>query len=178
MEDKKFVDLEWYPIGRLLSKEKVDINVTLRKIPLFKDVKERHWKDLKQLFHERKYETGEMIFDAGVPGLGMYIVLEGTVKILHRSDGNELEVASFTSGDFFGEMSLVEETVRSATAIATSPTVLIGLFRPQLLDLMRKRPGFGLSLMEKISKLLAARLRHANHKLAEIRLSNTNTEST
>lgn len=168
-EKDKILDTEWYPIGRLLSREAVDVNSVLRKIILFSDLKEREWKELEQLFHQRRYAEGEPVFQAGVPGMGMYIVIEGVVKIFHKLGEESIEVASFTTGDFFGEMSLIEETVRSANAIAGTQTLLVGLFRPQLLDLIRRRPRFGLKIMEKLAKILSIRLREANKKISEYR---------
>lgn len=167
-EKSIYIDPEWKPIENAHQKSNIEFEALIRSMSFFRDIKNRDWKELRDLFHERRYQNGELVFEVGMPGLGMYIVVNGAVRIVEQHEDEEIEIGRLTSGDFFGEMSLVEDTVRSAAAVADGDVLLIGLFRPQLLDLMYRRPKFGLKLMERLASILAKRLRIANKQLAEL----------
>ena len=139
-------------------------------MPLFQNLSRRDWRELSDLFHQRKYSNEEVIFEHDTPGLGMYIIIDGMAKVYSVDRRNKkTEIANLLPGDFFGEMSLIEEVPRSATVASVGTTNLIGIFRPQLRDLMHRRPRLGLVLMERLALILVNRLREANKKLIECR---------
>ena len=98
------------------------------------------------------FSSGEMVFAEGDFGDTMYIVLEGHVEI--RIGGRTLEVAG--PGTVIGEMSLINLSTRSATAIAQGDCALVPVDEKQFLSLVLRRPRFALSVME----IMANRLRH------------------
>ncbi|MCF7811165.1 cyclic nucleotide-binding domain-containing protein [bacterium] len=163
-------EVDWQPV--VISKEKRDIDIKeiLTSLSLFSKLSQRDWRELSDLFHQRIYSDGEIIFEYDTPGLGMYIIIEGSARVLNIDLGGvKTEVAILNKGDFFGEMSLVEEVYRSATVNAIGKTQLVGIFRPQLKDLMHRRPKLGLLLMERLAIIIINRLREANRRLAESR---------
>jgi CRP-like cAMP-binding protein len=177
MSDPKTIDclevasteVEWQPIKIGKDKRDTDLRRTLNAVPLFANLPRRYWRELTSLFHFRAYEDQEIIFHYATPGLGMYIIIEGSVLILALKDETYVEIARLARGDFFGEMSLVEEVERGATAMSSGKTRLIGIFRPQLQNLIHRRPRLGLALMERLARILTTRLRESNRKLSDCR---------
>jgi CRP-like cAMP-binding protein len=97
----------------------------------------------------------------------MYVIQEGTIDILYEPTGETL--AELTDGDFFGELALLNETPRSATAISRADSVLYGLFRPDLLDLVERDPSLGVQVLLRMGQVLSERLIHTNEQVQELR---------
>jgi CRP-like cAMP-binding protein len=162
-------EIEWMSVGEGGLTKDSEIRRVLSNTPLFKDIPKRDWRELEGLFHKRKFADDEIIFEIGTPGLGAYAILNGEVRIIGEKKGVLVELARLREGGFFGEMSLIDDSRRSATAMAVGETYLIGFFRPQLLELMRTRPKLGVVLMQRLAQMMAERLRFANQSLAECR---------
>lgn len=168
-EDKSgisgLVPVEWLQIS--LSKEKRDSDTKriLSNLPLFENLSMRNWRELSDIFHKRTFLKDEVIFRHGTPGLGMYAIIDGSVAVFDNDEGVDVEITRLGTGDFFGEISLIDEIDRSATIVALETTRLIGVFRPQLRDLMHRRPQLGLIIIERLARILASRLREVNDRL-------------
>src|SRR6185369_12268255 len=121
------------------------------------------------LVHIRTYHPGEPVFVETEPGAGMYVIRHGRVDIVlnHRSD-NPLTLAELETGDFFGEMALLGDTSRSATAMAREKSELIGFFHPDLIEIINLHPGMGAKISIGLAKTLADRLRYTNMQLRDI----------
>ena len=96
----------------------------LEKVPIFETLSEKELKNIAQLTHEREYKLNEFIFKKHAPAEGMYVILEGEIEIKDPKSGNLF--ANLSSGDFFGELALLDEEPRSASALCNKPTRLIG----------------------------------------------------
>ena len=104
----------------------------------------------------------------------MYIILSGDVDIVHQvEDGSMQKLAQLGAGDFFGEQALLDESPRTAAAIAASPCKAIGFFRPDLLELIESNPRLGLKIVMRLSQMISVRLRHTNRLLKEAREQNS-----
>ncbi len=159
---------EWLPFRKRRSTREQRIHSVLSETPLFQDIGRRDWQLLSNLFHDRKYEQGEAIFEKGMPGLGMFVILDGEVDIIGDGEEDSPTLAHLLSGDFFGEMAVIQEGVRNATAVATTHCEVIGIFRPQLRELLKDRPKLGTLLYERLARVLAERLRRADEMLLEL----------
>ena len=159
----------WDNIFRKHTEEQEeDLETILKRIPLFRRVNRRGLKKLEKIVHQRTYRRGETIFRQEELGLGMYVIRSGSVDIVQeRPDGSPYQLAHLKRGDFFGEISLLIESPRSASAVASEPTQLIGLFRPDLLDLIERDPRLGVKIVLPLSVLLAERLRQTNEALSQ-----------
>ena len=162
-------EVEWLPVTLDQDQRDADLRRTLASTPFFANLPRRYWRELTGLFHYRSFEDREIIFRQGTPGLGMYIIIEGTVLILARKEDSYVEIARLGTSDFFGEMSLIEEIERGATAMSSGKTRVVGIFRPQMQNLMHRRPRLGLVLTERLARILANRLRESNRKLSDCR---------
>lgn len=107
----------------------------------------------------KTFPAGTVIFKEGDPGDGLYVVLEGMVKVSAVVSGNERRVLSRVGpGEFFGEMAMLDDEPRSATASAEQDSRLAFITRDDLLKALTVSPGLGLSLMREFS----LRLRDSN----------------
>jgi len=105
-----------------------------------------------------RYQRRQAIMREGETGAYMYIVLEGAVDI--SINGNVVETARV--GGTFGEMALVDQSPRTASASAVDDCALLAINRAALLALVKAQPGFAIALL----KSVADRLRHMNSLLA------------
>ncbi|MDB5540559.1 MAG: cyclic nucleotide-binding protein [Devosia sp.] len=105
----------------------------------------------------RSVKAGEVIFEEGDVGHEFFVVKSGTVAILH---GNKtLQVLG--EGEIFGEMALIDNEPRSATAIAQSQCAIVPVSEKQFLFMSSESPYFALNVM----RVLAKRLRASNNFL-------------
>lgn len=99
-----------------------------------------------------KFGENEIIFRQGDPGDFMYIIKEGEISL---NIGNTVEYIA-VSGEFIGEMSLIDESPRSATAVAENDCELIRVDRDKFFKLIKKHPDFSILVM----RVLVERLRY------------------
>lgn len=120
---------------------------------------------LESIAHERQYMPGEIIFDEGEEGVGMYLVLEGKVRIFRKGmTGNNHDIALIPAGEFFGELALLDCFPRTASAAAVEPTLLLGFFRPEIMDVIQDHPRMGMKFSIQLARHLGSRLRDAMEK--------------
>ena len=136
----------------------------LENVPIFEHLTEKELSEVLRLTHERTYKKDEHVFKKLAPAEGMYVILDGGVLI--TDSDSETIFATLESGDFFGELALLDEEPRSASAISTLPSRLIGFFRTDLLTLMKRSPELGNKILLNLSRVLGERLRRTNQELA------------
>jgi CRP-like cAMP-binding protein len=96
------------------------------------------------------FSTGDVIFSQGDEGSVMYVVRSGSVVITY----NDTELATVGEGEIFGEMALVDDTIRSATATAQTDCVVVPVDKNRFLFLIHETPTFGLQVMQIMSQRL------------------------
>jgi CRP/FNR family cyclic AMP-dependent transcriptional regulator len=104
----------------------------------------------------KKYRKSEVVFEEGSTGSEMYLIHSGRVLLSVRQNENQqVPLAVLNPGDFFGEMALVDDSPRSATASAVEDdTELIIMDRARFLFMVRQQPEFALSLMHTLCQRL------------------------
>ncbi|UCH20340.1 MAG: cyclic nucleotide-binding domain-containing protein, partial [Deltaproteobacteria bacterium] len=163
----------WENYFKPTTKEK-EINAILKENILFQDLTQKQLKFVANIVHLRKYRKDEAIFRQGEVGVGMYIIVQGAVDINveenQAQEGHHRQYVVMTKlgpGDFFGELSLVEEGGRrSATASATDNTTLIGFFKPDLLEILERNPAAGVKITLRLGEVLGRRLRETNDRVS------------
>ena len=155
----------WTPLPGLQAAPP-DAAEALRQVPLFAGLSKGELKKMARLLHQRTYQPGEVIFREGDPGAGMYVVQRGHVRIVIRlPDGSEKALATLEDKQFFGEMALLEDAPRSASAVAVDRTELLGFFQPDLESLIERDSRLGSRVLWNLAKLMAGRLRATNEAL-------------
>ena len=103
---------------RLISRE-------MKKIPVFADMSENEIYALLKLAFEKKYPKGSTLFVEGMTGEVLYIIKKGRVDICKKTEKGEIVIASLGAGEFLGELSIIDEGKRSATARVAEDSELI-----------------------------------------------------
>jgi len=166
----KVGDSLWGNIFKKKVGDEDDILSTLRKVPLFSNMSEGELREFEKLIHRRQFKAGETIFWEGEPGVGMYIIQRGTVTISKQSPTEEPEVlATLRNGEFFGELALLDESPRSASAFAKSESQILGLFRPDLFGLLERKPRLGSKFLFRLALIIGERLKHTNAEIQNLR---------
>ncbi len=134
----------------------------LQEIPLFQGLSSKEFARIEENLYLRKYRADEFIFREAEPGLGMYIISQGSVWIQTASGpaGDMVEpILELEKGDFFGEMSLIEEHAHVVSARANAYTELLGFFRPDFLSLIQHHPRLGTKLLLSLGRIVSTRFR-------------------
>lgn len=128
----------------------------LAEVPLFEDLSEAEIAILSQRVRQRRYKEGDTIFHRNDPGVALYVIISGKVKIHNETnDGTDCIIAILSEGDFFGELAVIDGEERSADATTIEPTELLMLTRDDLHDILQRYPRISLRLLE----TLAGRIR-------------------
>ena len=117
-------------------------------------------RELVPLGESRRYRKGTVLIHESDPGDTLFVVVEGRVKVYCTDDfDKEITFGVIGPGDYFGEMSLLDERPRSATGAAMDPVRVHLLYKSELEKLVRQVPHIGAAIMTHLAMLLAARLR-------------------
>src|SRR6195256_3825897 len=108
-------------------------------------------------------DTDQVIFSTGQPGDAMYVVLSGPVRLVK----GDTAVAELTRGHHFGEMALIDRSVRSLTARATEGTRLVVIHRKDFYDIIKREPALATKMLWSFVQVLGARLRKTTNDLSD-----------
>lgn len=134
----------------------------LEKVPLFAGLSRRQLGKLLVKLFEKGYESGETIFLEGEPGKALFIVLDGRVSICRVGLGGEHRLATLAPGAYFGELALIDDQPRSATARADEPSALLILYKSHFDDLIEGHSTIAIRVMGNLLKALAGYVRAAH----------------
>lgn len=118
------------------------------------------------MVYERRYDAGEYMFETGQPGAAMFIIEEGEVQITRLNAANEeVVLARLRNGEFLGELALLDNSPRSASALVSKPTKALAIFREDLDKLLDSHPELGGKVMKKLAVIIGIRLKATNEML-------------
>jgi signal transduction histidine kinase len=134
--------------------------VDLESISLFRLLNPGDLQALRSMAKERHFPAGSEIFQEGAPGDGVYFVKGGLVEISGLvGDNTRRAFSQLGPGEIFGEMAVIEDRPRSATATALQPTAVYFIPRGEMFPLIERSPALAFGLLQQISH----RLREFNH---------------
>lgn len=143
-------------------------NAILSKFQLFAGFKEEELATLLSLSDCQKFAAGERIVTQDETGLCMYVILTGSVRVHTKAGDKEVELAILDKGDFFGELSLVDDGPRSATVDAVGETHVLRITRMVVGVLAGVQPSAAIHLLAAIGRSLVNRLRAGNQKYLDL----------
>ena len=147
------------------EEEKVERLLVLRKVPLFAQMNLEQLVAIDQRLEEVEYLAGEVVFEEGQLGAELYILLDGTVKIVKaRGSGQELLLTRLEGVNYFGEMAILDDEPRSASVVVERNSRLLVLKGEQLKDLVEQMPEMAFEII----KVLTARIRQADDRLNQM----------
>ncbi len=138
----------------------------LARVPFFTDLSRRDLKRLAALCLPREFKTGAELLEEGAVGLGLFLIDEGRVEVFKTEKGRRRKLAVLGAGEVLGEMALIDEKPRSASAVALEATSALFLSRESFRTVVKKSPEVAWALVPN----LADRLRDAQDRLVEAEL--------
>lgn len=128
----------------------------IERVPVFAGLTQQELLQLLEAAEKCTFSAGESILREGGTGSFLYVIIEGRVTVLKSASGKRgTELAQLEAGDSFGEMSLVDQEVRSASVIALTPCVLLRLSE----NTCWHHPGTSAKIYRNIARVLSRRLR-------------------
>lgn len=146
--------------------------VSIEDMKIFRYLSQNEISRVSNLLQRCSYNAGEVIFREGDEGNTMFLVSRGCVSILLDIGKGQRKkrVASFSKGVFFGDMALLEEKPRSATAIAEEDTEVYRLTRSDFLQLLEETPKIASKIQLGIARELSGRLRSTSDEVRALEL--------
>ena len=135
-----------------------DKAAALAGVPLFAGISADSMERLAAVTGEQEFAPGQFIVRQGQVGTGLYVILSGSVKVLRGGD----ELIRLGKGEFFGELSVIDQKPRNASIEAAEPTEVLALASRDLLALLETDAQVALNMI----KGLVARVRLAVDELA------------
>lgn len=160
----------WFDFFSRKNESEITVLSTLKSNQLFSKLSQKELMLVSKMVHVRHFDPGEVVFAQYEKGLGMYMIAKGSVEIKVRTpEGPEVLVTTLEPGSFFGELALIDqENKRTASAYAQEPSVLIGFFKPDLVEIMERKPETGIKILFQLSKVLGRRLNETTEALTQI----------
>jgi CRP/FNR family cyclic AMP-dependent transcriptional regulator len=138
----------------------------LKLCPLFRRLNVRELKRVAGIVYDRSYQAGEYLFEKDQPGAAMFIVKSGRVAIIvPDGDGSETALAEIAPEEFVGELALLDDTPRSASARAIEKTDAIAFFREDLNEMLDTYPTIASKILKELSIIIGQRLKASNEQL-------------
>jgi CRP/FNR family transcriptional regulator, cyclic AMP receptor protein len=130
----------------------------LKTVHIFAGMSGEELRALAEIVEEVEVKGGETIFSEGEPGEEMYIIVSGGVQVLHGEGAEQKLLATLGERDVLGEMSILDDEPRSATARTDEETVMLKIRRDDFRELIGEEPevAFG------VFRVFTRRLRRAN----------------
>lgn len=141
----------------------------LQRAYLFSSLGDGDIRHVLSYLKNRCYPAGHLLFREGEPGDELFIIRKGKVRISIRlPDGSQRVLRDFSRGDFFGEMSIVEDENRSATAEIMEPSELYVMKKSDFFGMMHDFPSVAIKIMYRMSTITTERLHSTSEFLEEM----------
>jgi CRP/FNR family transcriptional regulator, cyclic AMP receptor protein len=139
----------------------------IKAIPLLGALPERQLTALAQLLKPKEVAAGAAVFEEGSVGMSLYFISSGDMRIVKKGAGGQFtDIAILNPGDFFGESALIEESFRSAGAVAVGPVLLFELFKGDLQRWTKLHPQQAVAFFAELLNEQSRRLRRTTNELA------------
>jgi CRP/FNR family cyclic AMP-dependent transcriptional regulator len=138
----------------------------LRALSLFVNLTPGELKIVDGLLHERQFLNDEVIFDKGDEGQAIYIIIDGKVLIWPQGKPVDGQIIELGPGTFFGDLALLDDSVRSAQARAAANTTLAVFFRADFMSLLETHGLIATKISLQLARHIGRRLRE-QHNVAQ-----------
>ncbi len=139
----------------------------LKSLHLLDQIPEAQLATLERFLKQAKLQDGAVLFEEGSKGESLYFVSSGRVRISKWISGdNYKDLAILGPGDCFGEMALIEPTLRSARAWAAGETVVLELHRDDLNVWLKEHPALAIGFFAELVQVQSRRLRRSSNEIA------------
>ncbi|MBI4667203.1 MAG: cyclic nucleotide-binding domain-containing protein [Nitrospinae bacterium] len=152
-----------------MDNQSEQIKALMCEVPEFDQLEPDELEMLSKSIFLRRAPAGTVLCREGTVGDSLYYIVNGKIEIRKESmDGRQAVLARFGKGASVGEMSLVEDSPRSATAMALDDAELLILTRENFEKLLQTSPQIGIKILRNIAKSLSKRLRFTSGRFADV----------
>ena len=135
---------------------------------LFADLPRKDLETLCKFASIREAAKGEAIFNEGDRPDCMYVITQGSVRVLKDSGDETKSLTTVSTGHALGEMSIFDNMPYSASAVAQDPARLIAFSHRNLERMTSSHPDLGVKVLKRIGRLMSLRLRHTTGTLVSL----------
>jgi len=140
--------------------------VFFREVSIFQSLSTRQLGRLKQAMQKRTYHSGEKLFSQGQVGKAVFVIKSGKVELTKELKNGEVKrLGILEPKQAFGEMALLEQMPRTASATVIEDGVIYLLYTATLDTLVRTSPSIGVKIMRNMAIMLSTLLRKANSQM-------------
>ena len=132
----------------------MEVILALKSTPLFREVPGEGLKRLSDFIQEKTVRADEIVFNEQDLGDEMYLVREGRIRVLQDVAGQPTEVDVVTKGGHFGEMAIIDDMPRSASAIAQEDTSLLVLHKNDFRSAVQDYPDIAFEVFRELTRRL------------------------
>ena len=132
----------------------IDLHIQmLSQVPLFSGLNKRQLRAIADRLSTRTYTKDETIIEQGKGGQGLFILVNGKADAIRtQPEGEDVKVNEFKENDFFGELALLDEGLRTASVIATAEVSCLVLTRWDFKALLNSEPEMAVTMLEELAK--------------------------
>ena len=153
----------WFPAHGVTRGTRENAERLIGQIPLFNEVPQHRLRSIVQVARRERFTTGDVVIREGEVGSTLYVIRSGRMHVVREGDqGHSVVLATLGPGEYFGELSIFDREVRSATVLAVEDTETLTMGRYDIVRMVNHSPEMALALL----KSLSARLRIANDRLS------------
>jgi CRP-like cAMP-binding protein len=134
----------------------------LQGLPLFAEFTDAEIEGALDLIDAVRHSAGDTIVRQDEKGDCMFVLVEGSARVVHRRNGRDIELAVLKVGDFFGELALVDSGPRSADVEALTPCSLLRIEHGALRAIAGVYPNAAFKLLIAVGRALVQRMRRGN----------------
>ncbi|WP_017756667.1 Crp/Fnr family transcriptional regulator [Calidifontibacillus oryziterrae] len=149
----------------------MSITSHLKKVSLFEKLSTEELQQIEKIAMKSGYTANKVLFNEGDKGDFLYIILIGSVKIYSIVKGKEKIITILKKGDSFGELALIDDQPRSATAETLEDSVLLCISKQSFMKLMQEN----FNVTQKVLMQLSARLRKTNEHVTDLVFNDAKT---
>ncbi|HUG49132.1 MAG TPA: cyclic nucleotide-binding domain-containing protein [Candidatus Limnocylindria bacterium] len=131
----------------------------LASLPLFQGASDESLARLCNVTGEVEYSAGQFVVRQGQVGSGLYLIVSGAARVVSGSH----ELATLGPGDFFGELTVIDQQPRTASVQATQDTVCLAVASWDLLDLLKSDSALALNLIRGLAARVRSNAEHHRH---------------
>lgn len=146
------------------SPEAAEEDLFFQRVSIFEDLTVKEVQKLRSLMHERTYRDEEHVFHKGQPGPAFYIVRKGQICI-YQPGPPRVNLATIRAGDLFGELAILDDSPRSASAVSDGETLLYAVFKQEFDTLMISEPLIAAKVYRQVATITGNRLKASNLNL-------------
>jgi len=140
----------------------------IAEMPLFDALNAAEVSEVEQLMIYRDLQRGSVIYKQGSCGKSVCFVVEGELSVIHRNEGEDVQIATIRRGEAVGELAIIDGLTRSADVVAATDTSVLILKQVDFDRLVEEKPAIGVKMLKSLARAMSMTLRERSETLARL----------